>query len=696
MAGFKEAIIEALVHRYGESTLDASPAKVSNKIKKATLSQTPGISTFIRSKWNSFVRPDIDFKLIEKAVYTDSYLSRAINKYVDLLWKNGYNVKTTSPEVFKYIRQRMVLHTFATGEPFDQFLERLSRELITYHNVLVYIRRFDPSEIGPLGKAIGRKISPLDSEKYPAVGYELIPVTSIEVKADSKNNIEKWLQKSPNSDKEYDKNQVIHIKKGNWAGKLWGDPFVRPVVDDIKAYRQIEEDSIIIAHQMVEPKIVYKVGDTSMPITIQELDDNDIDEAAASLQYALENGAIVIPGSHSVDVLNTKNAQDISNYMTSLRSRIFGGLGLSPVHFGEAGGANRSVTDRLDVQLYDAVKSYQRTISQYITFFIFAEWLMEAGFDTDFSLEDDEDWAIMEFEEIDTDSMIQKQNHNTSLWVQDGITHDEYRKTLGKLPITAEQESRLYSDMIGRINAKYQKEVDKSKSQETSGGENQKTNAKTRAKKTSSIELSEATSSQEWEELRQEIISYITLCDFNSIDKAIDDITYIYSFYFNKIEEYETQKSSESFWAGYSEGENQAVLAGYTLNGDITSSTAFLSSSNKHIKKYIDKLKRELRTRVENSCDIAKTKKELLELVEDSFNVLQSRLTMISDTEIRAAHNYGVLCVAYINDIEKVWREGTEECDVCTSGFEQVKYTGIEDIPPFSTHPNCKCFIKIV
>jgi hypothetical protein len=699
VAGIKDALIESFINRFGESAaLDEPPATITHKIKKIALTKSQGSSNSVlnRGSWKKFSKPDIDFQTIEKAVYTDSYLNKAVNKYVDLMWKNGYNIKTTDPDIFKYIRQRMVLHTYATGEPFDQFLERLSRELITYHNVLVYIKRFDPTQIGPLGKSIAGKIKPLGKEQHPAIGYELIPVTSISVDFDDKNNVREWKQEAPpgGKDKTYNKNEIIHIKKGAWAGKLFGDPFLRPTLDDTKAYRQLEEDAVIIAHQMIEPKIVYSVGDPSLPQTIMDLDDDDIEETANALQYALENGAIVIPGSHKVDVLETRNAQNISEYMDRLKFRVFGGLGLSPVHFGEAGAANRSVTDRLDVQLYDGVKSYQRTVEQYVTFFIFAEWLMEAGYDTDFSVEDDEDWAILEFEEIDTDSLIKKQNHSTSLWVQDGITHDEYRKTLGKLPVTTEQESRLYSDMIGKVNAKYQQEVDKSKSQETSGGENQKTNAKTRATKTSMVETTN-TSEDEWNELKLEVLLQLEN-SFDSLNNWLDDIAYVYAFYFGNIERSEIANVTEQFWNGHSDGSNQALMAGYQLKKDPTKDTAFLSSTNKRVSKYLDKLRRDLRNRVEKVCLQGDTKEVTLLTVSESFDALHARLNSISETESNAAYNYGVLCVAYTNEIKKVWREGSEDCDKCTSGYEEVTYAGIDDIPPISSHPNCKCRIKIV
>jgi hypothetical protein len=350
--------------------------------------------------------------------------------------------------------------------------------------------------------------------------------------------------------------------------------------------------------------------------------------------------------------------------------------------------------DRLDVQLYDSVKSYQRTIGQYITFFIIAEWLMEGGFDVDFSVENNEDWATMDFEEIDTDSLIKRQNHATSLWVQDGITHEEYRETLGKLPVSGEEEKRLYSDMIGKVNAKYKDAVDKAAAQKTSGGEGQKSNAKTRATKTSSVES--VTSDNEWSLLKEEMLSFIGKSDPDKIVRAMDDIAYVYSFYFHNIEMAETSKVTESFWRGHDSGKDQALMAGYELKVDATKDAAFLSSVQRHTSKYVDKLKRDLRNRIESDCEKATSVEEMLEQVNNTFSVLHSRLDILSETESNAAYNYGIVCIAYTNKIDRVWREGSEDCDKCMDGFEDIKYAGIEDIPPISSHPNCKCRIKIL
>lgn len=679
----KKAIVSQVIEEAG--VLDRSPAKISNLVKKVVLS-TNGSS----SKWGGtrigWVEPDYDFKIIEKAVSTDSYLSRAITKYNNLLWKNGYSILTDNQEILKYIRQRMVLHTFTTGEPFNIFLERLSKDLIKYHNVLIYIKRIDPSDIGPLGKKLLKKLTPLDGQ-YPAVAYELVPVTTIKVEKDEKNNVKNWKQEIPGiKPKEYAKNEIIHVRIGAGSGKLWGDPFVRPVIDDVKAYRQLEEDAILISHQMVEPKLAYKVGNVSLPQTIIDLDDDQIEEIATALQFSLENGAIVMPGSHDISVLDTKNAQDITNYMVSLKSRIFGGLGLSPVHFGEAGDANRSVTDRLDVQLYDDVKAYQRVISAYITYFIFAEWLAEAGFDIDFSINGGEQWAEFVFEEIDTDSLIKKQNHFVSLWVQNAIGHDELRKELGRLPMSEQEKTTLYADMVGAIAAKYAQTPDRSEQQKTSGGDNQGSNAKTRAQKTSSLDKTPDIEDIV-EDLKEDILLSIAESNYDDIEHTID-------IYTDSIKSHLSNEMVKSFNDGYINASNQAILAGYQLKSirrsyeksDISESLNDIAISiNRNLKLAINEIHELLDNKTQEG------KKNIYAWLDSEVDKVKDILA----AEKLIMYNYGVISFAQDNDIDEVAKDNSN-CQLCGKELMSISNCGLEELQIMHRDDKCKCIYLIV
>jgi cytochrome c551/c552 len=701
-------ILKDISSRYlheANSSLAAAPAAVPQFIKKVVIADGPN-NKFrwrlgSREQWQE---PDYDFEVIDKAVSTDSYLRRTVDKYEDLMWKNGYKIKTTDPKIYEYLKTRMTLHTYATGQPFDEFLRQLSRELIKYHNVLIFRKKFDLAEIGPLGKKVARQIEPLDNGEYPVGGYEIIPIKNVTVDKDEKNNIKRWQQTVPNyTPKIYQAGEVIHIKKACEAGHFWGDPFLRPVLDDIKAYRQLEEDAIVISHQMIEPKLVYKAGNIAMPSTIIDLDEDSMSRIAGELRFMLDSGAIVIPGHHDVDVLDTKNAQDITPYMDRLKLRVFGGLNMSGVHFGEAGSANRSVTDRLDIQLYDSIKSYQTTIELYITHFIINEWLMEADFEIDFSQQDGTSWAAMQFEEIDTDSLIKKQNHSLALWVQDGINHPELRRALGRLPLEDEDAKELYSDKIGAIGAKYATMVSEAAAQKTAGGQGQGSNSKTKVKKTSSVENMKLNESadyiDEWYWLRNELLTYIdsnVLPGGQSIFKS-SSVESVMAYSLSHIQEHIINSSSSSLSAGIVTAINQAIMAGYKAPSilDASKLRGYGLTIENEVKKPLRELSTIMLERLERDINMAPDDKIML-YASNAIDIYESRLKAIEKSVKNASYNYGVLVMASELKIAKVLKQGTKDCELCNEEFLDVEYKTLEDIPPYSTHPNCECKLKIV
>jgi hypothetical protein len=269
--------------------------------------------------------------------------------------------------------------------------------------------------------------------------------------------------------------------------------------------------------------------------------------------------------------------------------------------------------------------------------------------------------------------------------VQDGITHEEYRKTLGKLPLSGDQESRLYSDMVGRIDAKYQKEVDKSKSQETSGGENQKTNAKTRAKKTSSFDVDKSLEEQ-LQDMNKDIELAISSYNTDFLENLSDDFAYIYTFYFDQIIEEEIKQATICFWDGHSAGENQALMAGYEVYSPDTTIHSFLSAIGFHIRKQLGDSKKELRSSIESYCEISKTKEELLDHISNAIEITKNKLNSKLEEIYADSNNYGVLCVAYSNSIDKLLINDT---------IENIHYNE-NTIPSFPLNYDEKTSIQIV
>ncbi len=113
-----------------------------------------------------------------------------------------------------------------------------------------------------------------------------------------------------------------------YAGKVsggWGTPMVIPVLNDICAFRELEEHTIILMHTYTIPVYQYKVGTTEIPVTAEELD-----AIEAIIDSLPTSGAIVISQRHEAIAIGKDNEElDVNPYLKYFRDRVLAGLGMS-------------------------------------------------------------------------------------------------------------------------------------------------------------------------------------------------------------------------------------------------------------------------------------------------------------------------------------------------------------------------------
>jgi hypothetical protein len=163
------------------------------------------------------------------------------------------------------------------------------------------------------------------------------------------------------------------------------------------------------------------------------------------------DAGLVIPWRHDVDIKGSEGeAMNASDYLKYFRQRVVVGTGISEVHLGIMDVANRSVSERLDIGLYDRIKNYQRFLESHINLLLINELLLEGGFDPyETPISDGaSDRVSIKFKEIDTESQIKRENNAVFKFVSNAITSEEMREEMGMDPLTPEQEKRLQAQMI--------------------------------------------------------------------------------------------------------------------------------------------------------------------------------------------------------------------------------------------------------
>lgn len=402
---------------------------VSKLVKIAGLAVGMGTSTYTNSR-ATFEMPPYDFPRIIKAIDTDSFLKQGFNKYKELLWKEGWEIIGENTDAVDYLKMRIDLMELVMRRPFQELLTDLGDQLVKFSNAFVVKARGDIAHLSSV------PIQPLGNN-LPIAGYYLLSAETVEIMRDMHNTVLQYRQRldatsgyvsSPNSQlPTWDADEIIHFYHDRKPGRAFGTPFVVAGIDDVVAFRQIEEDVQNLIHRELFPLYKYKVGTEDHPT-----EPGEIEAAAVELANLRTEGGLILPDRHDVDVIGAANtALDASFYLTHFRQRVTIMLGLAEHHLGISGqkGGNRSVTDRLDIALYDKVKHYQRYMADMIRLLIFNELLYEGGFDP---LNNPHDRCGFRFREIDVETQIKRENHTIQKWVNNIIDQEEVRIELGE------------------------------------------------------------------------------------------------------------------------------------------------------------------------------------------------------------------------------------------------------------------------
>lgn len=470
------------------TTLEARPLLIDKDSQKAVVKLFKssalamgftGLSS-LTSRTNFETAP-YDFDRINRAADTDSYIRQGLTKYRELMWKEGWDIVSENDESADYIRQRIDFMEFAMKQPFQDFLNDVGDQLIKFGNAFIAKSRGDLAPYFP-----GQIKSQVRA--YPVVGYYLIPAETVEIQRTKNNKVISYRQRldtltevyGQNKQPKWQADEVIHLALDKKPGRAFGTPFLISVLDDVLSLRQIEEDILNLIHKELFPLYKYKVGTPEMPAEQEE-----ITQAIYELENLRNDGGLILPERHDVEVIGAdSNSLDASDYLSHFVNRVVVGLGLSPHHLGIMNeGGNRSVTDRLDVALYDKIKTIQRYVADMIRLGIFNELLMEGGYDPFVNPKNKgiSDRCDFRFREIDVDTQVKKENHVIQKWLSDGLTWEEYRTELGE--DTDVDENRLFSKMQSATQTDAQIEV--MKAQPAPAGESkQPANKKKTAQRT--------------------------------------------------------------------------------------------------------------------------------------------------------------------------------------------------------------------
>lgn len=671
-----------------------------------------------------FEEPTVDLEEISRAYHTDSYVKRAVDKYSELMFKEGWEISGKNEAASEYVWMRLKMMTEATGQPIDQLFSQIASDLVLFGNAYVVKARQKGSSAISGVKAVGY------TGKQPVAGYFVLPPTTIQISRDDAGKINSYQQDAGGGTAFSIKPEdMIHFVYKRPTGRAYGIPFIYNVLDDVKILRQLEENVARLVYRNLFPLYLYKVGIDKPGF---EATDEEIEEIRDQIRDMPMDGGIVVPERHDIKAIGAEgSALNADPYLKYFRQRVFTGLGVSDTVMGVGGTANKSTSDNQAADLFDGVKEFQRIYSDTIQLGIINELLFEGGFDPVVNPDDE---VLFTFNEIQLDAKIKKENHITQLFTQNVITHEEMRTLMGLDPVT--DEGRLYFNMVtGALaqqaadNAMAQAQASAAQTGANNAGDNKNQPANQHGKKTSpgnpkrESDENLGSISEKVEENSQEVLTQpngmVNLTSELTIDSYLqtmklswdnlrDDVVQmirngkseneVRGFATELVRQTLRSRSRQYIVSAMSKGLDSAVR---DLNTPINTASLNFSFAYERISEkstsYIDRLINDVDKLISKAYG-EDTMTDRLLLVVGAFNSNEYRLSFIAKTELYRAYNYGRAVAAREIGLDTVGVQHHEHgCEECIGKVnDKITLTDIdliEAVPPH--HPNCTCLVEL-
>lgn len=442
-----------------------------------------------RKRNTTFFKSEYDLPTIANAVQLDGILRRSVNLFVEQILKNGFEFKSKADRLQKHTRRRIREIENLTGISFPETLSQIATQLVTYGNCyVVKVRDKNKSRYGKPYMLFGKSQNPI-------VGLFVADATTVEIGLNTSGRVVNYMQRVRGELRIWDERDVIHLTYNKIPGTLTGMSAILPVLDDVRALRKLEEEIEILGFQYSVPLYLYKVGTKDTPAAPGE-----VDAVSNTVNNMPAYGMLVVPGHHTIEVpSNTNTPVDVMEFVSHFKSRIFGGLGVSPVAMGESSTSNRNTSEVLDKSMQTITKSYQQIMKSKIEMELIRELLLDGSYNNF------DDSVEFSFPEIDIENQIKKETHILSLWQNDLITRTEARVLMDWDANIEESDTFLEKiEMpklelqfgtqveVAEIGAETQEKVAKMRPKTTTGG----SSSPSRAKSSSSTTKKRATATK--------------------------------------------------------------------------------------------------------------------------------------------------------------------------------------------------------
>ena len=421
--------------------------------------------TYKTNNDTDFESPDFSFEDIQNGYNTDSYIRQGVDKYVDQIFKEGYSFYGTDTNAVEYLKLRLSYIAEASNTPTSQLLMDIAEDIVKYGNCMVVKARSNDPNALPQGANVTGLYG-----KDPVAGYFCANPVNMKCKRDDFGTVTSWQQETDKGKQEFNPEDVVHFYYKREKGNAYGTSFLIPVLDDVRALRQAEENVLKMMYRNIYPFYHVAVGTEEQTGTTKE-----VEEVKDAIDGMDVEGGLVTTERVKITPIASDKVIDAEPYLKYLEARVFSGMGIPAIMFGRGNTSNRSTGDNMTSEMADRIRAMCRTIEMFFNSFIIKELLMEGGYDPVLN----PDQAVeFRFNDNDIDVMIKKQVHAIYKYEHNAITEDEMRDELGMDPIPDGDREKLFVELITRETLKIQAElsVQTNKSTSTENGTSETNN----------------------------------------------------------------------------------------------------------------------------------------------------------------------------------------------------------------------------
>lgn len=418
----------------GNKSSGGASAFSQEEIKKFTIKATGRAS-----QSNDLEESEYSLEEIRSAIKSDSYIKRFVTDYSQLIFKAGYNIVSENDAAAEYIRKRLRLMSFMSGQFFDNLMIEIGNDLVAYSNAFLIKSRTDFSGIS----LPDLQINPVYDSKAVG-GYFRIDPATVKIQRDTNGALKSYEQTLGNDSVKFKPTDVIHFYIDKEASNAFGTPRISSALEDVKMLRRIEGNVERLIYRHLFPITQMKVG---IPQQGMMATDKEIKEAQTVVEQLVDDGLIITNEKVEFKNLGANSvALNVQPYLEYFEKRVFSALYLSTSMMGRGG--IKQDADSMEEQVHDAIKYFQKSISSIIRNGIFNELLLEGGFNP---ILNESDIVSFEFNEINLETKVKVENHYLNQYQGNAITFEELRKELGRRADNISIED-IYANLVVQKN----------------------------------------------------------------------------------------------------------------------------------------------------------------------------------------------------------------------------------------------------